>query len=145
MRRLVVGRADNRCECCGKEGGIEVHERWEYREKERLQKLKRLVALCSKCHEATHMGLAQVMGKGERAKRHLAAVTGMSLSDADKHVAKAFELWTRRNEIDWHLDLSLMTDNGIAIKPERNVEASQRRGIARERLQGHDGGEQTQD
>ena len=72
VRKHVYARAGYKCECCGIDtrdetagpGGrktrLEAHERWHYNGATGVQTLKRLVALCHECHEATHFGLAQV-------------------------------------------------------------------------------------
>lgn len=121
-------------QCCGSNYKIEVHERWEYNEKDHIQKLRRLVALCHDCHEVTHIGLAEVRGVGDKAKKHLMKVRGWGEDQADRHINQAFEVWGSRNMVDWHLDLSLMTDNGIALKNQASTQASKRKGIAMDRL-----------
>ena len=50
---------------------IEAHERWSFDYKNKIQKLERIVALCHRCHTATHLGLARVKGLGQLAKKHL--------------------------------------------------------------------------
>lgn len=129
LRKHVYQRVGFKCECCGydcyyKRGSqrhIEAHERWHYDEEAGVQKLMRLVGLCNLCHEATHMGLAQVRNRGEEAFRHLQEVTSMSRKEANDHVSDAFELWRKRNERVWKLDLTLMTDNGIELKNTRAI------------------------
>mmetsp|Transcript_14704 Transcript_14704/g.24285 ORF Transcript_14704/g.24285 Transcript_14704/m.24285 type:complete len:285 (+) Transcript_14704:288-1142(+) len=133
LRRHVYNRANNKCECCGAGGILEAHERWLYQDKQRIQKLIRLVALCSRCHEATHMGLAGIRGRGIQAIRHLQQVTKMSAKQADAHIEKAFGTWRERSAKNWKLDLSLLTDNGIEIV--RPVKTKERAGISRRMLE----------
>jgi predicted restriction endonuclease len=69
LRRTVYQRAGHRCEICGasREDGarLEAHERWSYQSATRVQRLVRLLCLCSACHEVTHFGLAEVRGRGK--------------------------------------------------------------------------------
>ena len=75
LRRMVYRRAKDRCEACGAGRDpdvgkwLEAHERWEYDEATRTQRLRRIVCLCSFCHEVTHYGLACVRGRDELALR----------------------------------------------------------------------------
>lgn len=110
---------------------MEAHERWQYESQpRRVQKLVRLVALCHSCHEATHMGLARIKGRGEAAKRHLSVVTGLAGEALEQHIADAFSLWSERNEFDWELDISMLTDAGFEVI--RPVNTQDRRHIGGE-------------
>jgi hypothetical protein len=120
IRKSVYARANDTCEICGrtpaKKNGdrIECHERWEYLPGPKpgtgIQRLKRFIALCSACHESTHMGLAEVRGRGEIAKAHFKKVTGMSDQEVRKHIRQAFEIWERRSEMEWILEMPLLED-----------------------------------
>jgi Holliday junction resolvase-like predicted endonuclease len=113
----VSGRVGNVCECCGADGdfNLDAHERWDYNESTLVQKLVRLVGLCVACHESTHMGYANVRGRGDIARKHLREVRGFSDEECTSHVDDAFSLWRSRNEYEWELDLSLLTSNGIKL------------------------------
>jgi Domain of unknown function (DUF5710) len=121
VRRLVTTRAGRRCEACGRaedvQAGVrmEAHERWLYDAAARAQRLRRLVCFCSDCHTVTHFGLAQIRGVADRALQHLCEVTGMRAAEANLHLQEAFTLWRQRSEILWELDLSILTDAGVAV------------------------------
>lgn len=121
VRRLVTGRAERRCEACGRGEDrsqgcwLEAHERWHFDSHGRRQILRRLVCLCTWCHSATHFGLAQIRGEDEQALTYLCGVTGMSRRDAEQHVTAAFDLWRQRSAARWDLDLSILTAAGVAI------------------------------
>jgi hypothetical protein len=138
LRRMVYQRAEQRCEACGGQREpnvkvwLEAHERWAYDEVRGVQTLKRLVCLCSRCHEATHFGRAQVMGDDQRALAHLMLVNRWSRRDARDHVDRAFALWDRRNRRDWELDLTLLTGAGITLAGP--PPAADRRDVADEAL-----------
>jgi hypothetical protein len=137
LRRMVYQRAGNRCEACGRmpdpAAGVrlEAHERWSYDAQGSVQVLRRLICLCSDCHGATHMGLAQVQGRSGQAVRHLQAVTGMTAAEADGHVQAAFALWHHRSARTWSLDLTIITAAGLVVTPPGS--ASRRHQIAGER------------
>jgi len=122
LRRVIVDRADSKCEVCGAtrdasiKRWLEVHERWAYDETTSTQTLKRLICLCTDCHQTTHMGFAQVQGRGEKALKHLMKVTGHNRRDAEERVQIAFAVWNNRNRTAWTLDLSMLKDAGIEIK-----------------------------
>ena len=134
VRELVLGRADHRCEVCGRGPDrlagrrLEVHERWAYDELRGIQSLRRLICLCSDCHLATHYGYARVSGREEQAFTHLAWVRREAGEEIARHVEKAMRLGLIRSQRDWKLDLSILTDAGIRLAPP--PEASQRRHVA---------------
>jgi hypothetical protein len=129
LRRMVVRRAGGRCEVCGAAADpargrrLEAHERWVYDESTRVQRLGRLICLCTDCHTVTHFGLATVRGLAEQARSHLMKVTGMTAELADEHISGAFSLWRERCRFEWELDLRILTDAGIGLKtPPRGGE-----------------------
>lgn len=113
----VAARADNHCEACGaprnaqRRHWIEAHERWAY--EGGVQSLRRLVALCSPCHRATHFGFAQSQGRGPVALRHLQKVNQWTPAQAERHVREAFGLWSVRSAQRWVLDLSILENAGF--------------------------------
>lgn len=121
LRRMINDRASRRCETCGRgkdrelKRWLEAHERWHFDDTTHTQVLRRLVCLCTDCHQATHFGLAEVKGKRAQALAHLCSITGMTTAQAEQHVRSAFELWRRRSTRTWTLDLGILTDSGIQI------------------------------
>lgn len=121
LRRMLRRRAEERCELCGRgeyragRRWLEAHERFAYDPGTGVQALRRLVLLCSDCHEVTHFGLAHLNGRGETAFAHLRAVTRMTVDDALAHVEEAFALWKARSRQLWSLDLSPLTKAGITV------------------------------
>jgi len=120
VRNHIYERTQYICECCGintkinsVNGQLEAHERWNYNEENKVQKLMRIVSLCHQCHQSTHMGLAGVLGKRKEAESHLKQVCNFSDEQVKIHISEAFALWRKRNENDWELDITLITENGI--------------------------------
>jgi|GEM_PF-394288 len=129
VRSFVYRRAKYRCEACGIQDKLEGHERWFYDDKSKVQQLKRIITLCTDCHEVTHMGLAQIRGRGDEAFKHLMAVRKWSKRETDQHIEEAFELWRLRNQYDWQLDLSIIINAGIT--PAKKVASEERSKIAK--------------
>lgn len=96
---------------------LEAHERWAYDDTTRVQTLRRLVCLCTRCHRTTHFGFAEVTGQGPQAHAHLRAVNSWSTADADAHIAMAARTWRARSAVDWSLDLSILTAAGVVPSP----------------------------
>lgn len=121
LRKYVYTRANNECECCKSAEYLEAHERWHYDYDKMIQKLMRIIALCKKCHEATHMGLAGINGRNEIATEHLKLVTGMNQEQVIKHIEDAFSIWSERNKFEWDLDIDLIVNSGITIVEKYNM------------------------
>lgn len=139
LRRMITTRAGQRCEICGRpadrEAGrwLEAHERWAYGDATHTQSLRRLICVCTDCHQATHYGLATIKGKSAEAMNHLCAVTRLSRDDAEQLVEGSFEIWHRRSLTTWELDLSMLTGVGVTVRRpptagERAREAEQELG-----------------
>ncbi|MBV9160922.1 MAG: hypothetical protein JO281_05050 [Pseudonocardiales bacterium] len=121
LRRMILGRAGQRCEACGQvedrpsKRWLEAHERWAYDDDRGVQTLRRLVCLCTACHTVTHFGLAQLQGRDTKAFAHLCAVTGMTDRQGNDHVDAAFDLWRQRSTRTWALELGMLTTAGITL------------------------------
>lgn len=121
LRRMIYDRADNACEACGRTRDpaqalwLDAHERWAYDTAAGVQRLTRLVSLCSPCHLATHFGFAQVTGREDEAMLQLMYVNDWDWATARDHVDASARLWADRSRLDWDLDLSMLTDAGIAL------------------------------
>jgi len=129
VRKYIYERVNYCCECCGintmndnSNGQLEAHERWNYDDKYKIQKLMRIIALCHQCHQSTHMGLAGILGKKYDAMEHLQKVKCISQSEAEEENNEAFKLYRLRSICNWELDISLITNAGISIikKDERD-------------------------
>lgn len=120
LRYFIYKRANYQCECCQSKAPLDAHERWHFDEESMTQKLMRIIALCKPCHETTHMGLAQIKGRGDIAIQHLISVNGISEFEAKNHVKKSFDLWGKRNRFKWELDLTIITNSRIKLSQEFN-------------------------
>lgn len=133
IRRMVYGRAGHRCEACGaapdreQNRYMEAHERWHFDEDTHTQTLRRLICLCTDCHQATHFGFAEIRGLGEQAIGHLQSVNKWDRLQAHAHIDAAWDTWEARNQHDWELNLNILTDVDVAVAPP----AKDRRAAAR--------------
>lgn len=116
LRRACYAAAGHRCEVCGMRGSrhpVECHERWEYDERKRVQKLVGLIALCPRCHEVKHFGRAVATGNEMRALEHFARVNDLTPAAACDEVEAAFDLHEYRTSLGaWQLDLSWLEQGG---------------------------------
>lgn len=125
ISKMTRRRAGWKCEGCGwpppreDRDMLEAHERFAYDESTGVQRLVRLICLCSACHGVTHFGLAVLDGDGEVMMGHLQLITGMDRRQARAHLDEAMALCASRSRIAWQLDLSLIEALGVAVTPEQ--------------------------
>ena len=110
VRKEAYARAGGKCSICGGQSPrLEAHEQWEYDEKNAVQRLKNVIAVCRNCHEVIHIGRTQLMGREREAEEHFMKVNGASYPDYRKALGEANEDHRRRNLIpEWKLDLTYL-------------------------------------
>lgn len=126
VEALVIGRTSRTCEACGvvdpeQTDRMEVQARWEYdvSDGKHVQRLVRLMAMCSACHEVTHFGKASMDGRRDAALLHLQKAAKMTADNAQAHVDGAYDKLRELNQHEWQLDLSLLTNNGLTLAEPR--------------------------
>lgn len=118
IRKQVYKEANHVCEICGDVGPkhpVECHEIWDYDDKNFIQKLNGMVALCPSCHMVKHIGLAQLQNKLDKAILHLKKVNKISKKEAEQYIAASFLLWSKRSCNKWYVDLSHLSKYNINI------------------------------
>ena len=131
IRHKVYEAAGHVCEICGgvgKKHAVECHEVWEYDDKEQIQKLVRMVALCPACHCVKHIGRAQAVGVYNEALAQLMKVNEWDYHTAQTYIREAFDQWSGRSKKNWKLDLSglnaySMTKTGQEDETDKNKSA----------------------
>ncbi len=110
VRKDAYARAKGRCMICGAPTSrLEAHEQWQYDEKNCVQSLANVIAVCKSCHEVIHIGRTSLMGNEERACAHFMKVNGCTYAEYRKALGEANTAHRRRNEIaEWKLDLSYL-------------------------------------
>ncbi len=116
IKSAVSSKAYALCEICGGTGPkhpVECHEVWLYDDKNHIQTLDRMIALCPDCHQVKHFGLAEVMGKRDKALKHFMKINKISKIEAEKHIESSFKLWADRSKESWLTDISNLKEYGI--------------------------------
>jgi hypothetical protein len=118
IRHHIYERVDYKCECCGKKKlkYLEAHERWEYNEETKTQKLVRIIALCKLCHSATHYGHSRRTKNIDKINNHIKKINNYTDDELHNHIKEAYTLWKYRNKIKWTIDLNIITNSGFKIK-----------------------------
>lgn len=124
LRNECYKRANHHCEICGYEtDDLDAHEVWEFDVKNKIQKLKDIIGICSKCHGVKHIRNSQRLGCGEDAKWHFMNVNKCTELDYASHLALAQMNFEERNKVyRWKIvaDLSKFGLINATIK-ERNI------------------------
>jgi hypothetical protein len=111
IRRKSYKKAQYRCEICngvGPKHPVECHEIWEYDDDKKTQTLVGIISLCPKCHQVKHPGLAQMKGKILEVVEQLKEVNGITHDDAIEMLEEAFDVWAKRSQHEWELDISFL-------------------------------------
>ena len=122
VRKAAYMKARHRCEACGGVGPkwpVECHEIWSYDDREKIQRLDGVTALCPPCHQVKHIGLASVHGRLAETSAHLARVNGWTRAETERYVRQSFSVWQERSLHSWRLDLSWLNPLGITVSTER--------------------------
>jgi hypothetical protein len=121
LRNASYERAGNICEICGGRGEkhpVECHEIWEYDDDDSTQTLKGLISLCPVCHEAKHIGLAFLHGRGEMAKKHLSKANNWADEKTEQYLKLVRAIWLERSKHEWKLNFDWLVNQGVRIKPK---------------------------
>ena len=123
IRHHIYERVNNRCECCGckRSKYLDAHERWEFNNETKTQKLVRIIALCRLCHSATHYGHSKRTKNMDKINMHIKKINNYTDEELDNHIKDAYNLWKERNKVKWNLDFSIITNSGFIIKSLYNI------------------------
>ncbi len=112
LKSISFKAANYRCEICSNRGPhhpVECHEIWHYDDHRLIQRLDRLIALCPRCHQVKHIGLAIERSETHKAIEWLCHVNSISPDQALQLVKRAFAIHEIRSAYSWSLDLSLLS------------------------------------
>ncbi len=112
LRKKAYARAEGKCMICGAmPHRLEAHEQWEYDEKNAVQRLKNIIAVCPACHAVIHIGRTQLKGDIRAAEEHFMKVNGCSYSEYRAALGEANAAHIRRNKVpEWKLDISKLIE-----------------------------------
>lgn len=108
------------CTCCDGEfvDSLHLHELWDFKDEEGIQSLTGFKPVCEACHNAIHFGRANKVGLGASAEKHLKKVNSWTDSQLFEHLDRAKAEWMRRSGIDYELDVSWLTNQGLLTPRE---------------------------
>jgi hypothetical protein len=113
LRREVYFKARYICEvCAATDVEVHAHERWQYDDRKRTQKLVGIQCICKDCHDIRHWGRAVNMvheGKypGDTLQRltaHFLEVNKCTLLDFEKHKVQIGQLTHMRSKKEYKVD-----------------------------------------
>lgn len=111
IRKKAYKNAGGKCSICGKSARLEAHERWEYDEQNKIQKLVEIIAVCHDCHSVIHIERTRLYGDEKAAEEHFMRVNNCSYAEYRKALGKANEDHQRRNKIaEWQADTSYLVE-----------------------------------
>lgn len=110
VRKDAYARAGGKCMICGAPTTrLEAHENWAYDEKNKIQRLDSVVALCHACHSVVHIGRTQLVGNEDVAIKHFCRVNGCGYSEYIRALKIANVDNVRRSALgEWQLDVSYL-------------------------------------
>ena len=111
LRKEIYKKYNYKCAICNSGGRLHAHEVWEYDDKNHIQKLENLIALCSKCHAVKHIGLAGIQASEgkinyENLVKHFMKVNNCDRQTFEKHSEEAFKKFEEQSRYEWQIDLS---------------------------------------
>lgn len=113
LRRYCYKSAGYRCEICGVRGQLEAHESWRLWDEAGIQKLERLLALCTKCHKAHHLGFARRLGIYDEVLRHIKTVNKWNDHELREALQDAQDICEQRSLEPWEVDISWLITSGV--------------------------------
>lgn len=110
IRDETYRRFGNKCAICGANGQLHAHEVWEYENKDHIQNLVDIIALCRMCHAVKHFGhteLEDAKGKIDKEKviKHFMKVNNCTREDFLRHKVQAQKDFEKRSHFDWQLNI----------------------------------------
>jgi hypothetical protein len=123
LRRWAYQQSGHLCAVCGGRGPkwpVECHEIWQYDDRNSIQKLVGLTALCPSCHQVKHIGRAGLYNQGEEAKAHLTKINGWTTEQTKTYLSLVWAIWKARSaQKKWTLDMTWLEPFGMHIQPKR--------------------------
>ena len=81
---------------------------WEYDDKNHIQKLCDIIAVCPACHEVIHIGRTSLLGREAEAQAHFMKVNGATQSEYHAALGEANRVHAERSRHEWVTDISAL-------------------------------------
>lgn len=136
LQAEIFKASGHRCGICSGRGNnhpVELHEIWQYDDHRLVQKLTGLEALCPKCHQVKHLGLAIQEGQSEQVLTWLMHVNKLTAQQALAYIQNTTKIHQIRSQFDWKLDLQALTakfgikldkygyEQGLNVRLDRHI------------------------
>lgn len=112
LSRRIREKHNYKCQYCGfvedriNKKYTNLHEIWKFDEKNKIQKLIGFECICSDCHNIHHWGFSKFKGLNlEYLIKHACRVNNCTPQQFKKHIEKEKEIWYRRSQIKWKIEL----------------------------------------
>lgn len=118
LRAHRIQEKGKRCEICGREGSVQLHEIWGYDDESHVQRLAGFQLLCGECHSIKHFGRTQTLASEGKLDlkpvvSHFCKVNDCTPRDFEKHWKAAYEVWKKRSQHEWRQDVNLLKQLGL--------------------------------
>lgn len=110
LREICYKKANHKCQICGfVTDELDAHEVWEFDLKNKIQILKDIIGICSKCHGVIHFKNSVRLGCANSAKEHFLNVNKCTEWDFVNHLAEAVLIYQERNAVyRWKIKADLI-------------------------------------
>lgn len=114
MRKHSYAAAGHRCVICGDRGQpyLECHELWAFDDEKKIQRLRKLMALCPKCHKAHHLGFARTSGMLPDVLSHITHINSWTLVELEQALDETHRKWKERSAYQWTVDINWIFQSG---------------------------------
>ena len=105
IRKEAYARQNQQCAICGHEGRLECHERWEYDDAARVQRLTGFMAVCPPCHQVKHLGMTGIRASRgeidyEQVTRHFIETNACDRDACLTYLDEVKAQWEERSKQD---------------------------------------------
>lgn len=113
IRTNYIEQKGKKCEICSQTNGIfNLHEIWSYDDIKHIQKLDRLILLCTMCHHVKHIGLTQILANQgiidlEDIIKHFCKVNNCTKKDFQLYERETFDTWRQRSLLPWKQEFGM--------------------------------------
>jgi hypothetical protein len=111
------------CKFCGvrgkKDNLLQFHENWQFDDENHVMILNGIVSLCQSCHFIKHVDKSTSFDQKMMAKDYLSKINGWTRNQTETYIDEALNLWRKRGNYQWHVDLSWLAQQNIKFSMER--------------------------